>query len=105
MDYLHDRVIALAQYIADTGATVRQAAAHFGISKSTVHKDMTTRLFYEAPSLYAAVRQTMRRGSPQLRICIQYSRKHAFVNLFLPRRSIFSLFPHFECVQSTFSSL
>ncbi len=59
MDYLHDRVIALAQYIADTGATVRQAAAHFGISKSTVHKDMTTRLFYEAPSLYAAVRQTL----------------------------------------------
>lgn len=59
MDYLHDRVIALAQYIADTGATVRQAAAHFGISKSTVHKDMTTRLFYEAPSLYAVVRQTL----------------------------------------------
>ena len=59
MDYLHDRVIALAQYIADSGATVRQAAVHFGISKSTVHKDMTTRLFYEAPSLYAAVRQTL----------------------------------------------
>lgn len=59
MDYLHDRVIALAQYIADTGATVHQAAVHFGISKSTVHKDMTTRLFYEAPSLYAAVRQTL----------------------------------------------
>ena len=59
MDYLHDRVIALAQYIADTGATVRQAAKKYGISKSTVHKDMTTRLFYEAPSLYAAVRQTL----------------------------------------------
>ena len=66
MDYLHDRVIALAQYIADTGATVRQAAAHFDISKSTVHKDMTTRLFYEAPSLYAAVRQTLDLNKAQI---------------------------------------
>ena len=59
MDYLHDRVIALAQYIADTGATVRQAAKKFGISKSTTHKDCTERLSQINPSLAAAVRQVL----------------------------------------------
>lgn len=39
-----ERAIRLAQYIIDKEATVRQAAAQFGISKSTVHKDITTRL-------------------------------------------------------------
>lgn len=39
-----ERAIRLAQYIIEKEATVRQAAAQFGISKSTVHKDITTRL-------------------------------------------------------------
>ena len=34
-----ERTIALAHYMVDSGATVRQAAARFGVSKSTVHKD------------------------------------------------------------------
>ena len=38
-DVLHDRVIAVAKYIVEHGATVRQTAKEFGISKSTVHKD------------------------------------------------------------------
>ena len=38
------RVIAAAEYIAATGATVRAAARVLGVSKSTVHKDMETRL-------------------------------------------------------------
>ncbi|MBR4068621.1 MAG: sporulation transcriptional regulator SpoIIID [Clostridia bacterium] len=41
---LEERCIAVAQYIADTGATVRRAAQHFGISKSSVHKEMKLRL-------------------------------------------------------------
>lgn len=41
---IEERCIAVGQYIADTGATVRQAAQHFGISKSSVHKDMKLRL-------------------------------------------------------------
>ena len=57
--YIEERAMEIARYIIDNNATVRQAAVHFGISKATVHKDMTTRLFYEAPSLYAAVRQTL----------------------------------------------
>ena len=40
---IEDRAISLAQYIIDTGDTVRGAAKKFGVSKSTVHKDVTLR--------------------------------------------------------------
>lgn len=39
-----ERAIRLAQFIVENEATVRQTAAKFGISKSTVHKDITSRL-------------------------------------------------------------
>ena len=39
-----DRAIRFAQYIIENGATVRETAKEFGISKSTVHKDVTERL-------------------------------------------------------------
>lgn len=42
--YIEERAIAIAQYIIDSKATVRQAASRFGVSKSTIHKDMTERL-------------------------------------------------------------
>lgn len=42
--YIESRVLEIASYIIDTGATVRTAAKEFGVSKSTVHKDMTDRL-------------------------------------------------------------
>ena len=43
-DYIANRVILLANYMIDTKATVRQAAVKFGVSKSTVHKDISDRL-------------------------------------------------------------
>ena len=43
----------IARYIIDNNTTVRQAAKHFGISKSTVHKDVTERLAQVNPSLAA----------------------------------------------------
>lgn len=43
-EYIADRVILLANYIIETKATVRAAAKKFGVSKSTVHKDVTERL-------------------------------------------------------------
>jgi putative DeoR family transcriptional regulator (stage III sporulation protein D) len=46
----------IAVYVIDTGATVRVAASHFGISKSTVHKDLTHRLKFINPSLYEKVK-------------------------------------------------
>lgn len=43
-DTMEERACELAVYIIETGATVRAAATKFGISKSTVHKDLTLRL-------------------------------------------------------------
>ena len=46
-EYIEERVLLIARYIIDNNATVRQAAKHFGISKSTVHMDVTKRNGYE----------------------------------------------------------
>lgn len=43
-DYIELRVLEISNYIIDTKATVRKTAVKFGISKSTVHKDVTERL-------------------------------------------------------------
>lgn len=43
-DYIEKRAVEIANYIIEHKATVRQAARHFGISKSTVHKDVSERL-------------------------------------------------------------
>ena len=43
-DYIEERAVELAYYIIKTKSTVRQTARCFGISKSTVHKDITERL-------------------------------------------------------------
>ena len=42
--YIENRVLSIADYIIETGATVRAAARVFGVSKLTVHKDITERL-------------------------------------------------------------
>lgn len=54
-----ERAISLAQYIIEHQATVRQAAARFEISKSTVHKDITTRLKKLNGVLYAQVQEVL----------------------------------------------
>ncbi|BAS28911.1 sporulation transcriptional regulator SpoIIID [Limnochorda pilosa] len=43
-EYIRKRVMEISTYIVDTNSTVRQAATVFGVSKSTVHKDVTERL-------------------------------------------------------------
>lgn len=43
-EYIRRRVLEISVYIIETSSTVRQAASVFGVSKSTVHKDMTERL-------------------------------------------------------------
>jgi len=56
---LEKRACELAVYIIDTGATVRTAAQHFGISKSTVHKDISWRLQQVNHGLYLQVRKIL----------------------------------------------
>ena len=55
-DTIEERACQLAVYIIETGATVRTAARHYGISKSTVHKDLSQRLPHINQNLYKQVR-------------------------------------------------
>ena len=56
---IEERACDLAVYIIENRATVRSAATQFGISKSTVHKDLTERLPRLDPALYKQVRQLL----------------------------------------------
>ena len=56
---LEKRACAVAVYMIETGATVRVAARHFGISKSTVHKDLSHRLKQYNYALYMQARQVL----------------------------------------------
>jgi putative DeoR family transcriptional regulator (stage III sporulation protein D) len=53
------RAVMLGQYIIENRATVRSAAKKFGISKSTVHKDVSERLKKENPLLYKEVKNIL----------------------------------------------
>ena len=55
-DYIEERAEEIGQYIVESGATVRQTAKKFGVSKSTVHKDVTERLVKINPYLAARIR-------------------------------------------------
>lgn len=58
-DTIDKRACDLAVYIIETGATVRRAAQQFGISKSTVHKDLSQRLPRCNKHLYRQVRKVL----------------------------------------------
>lgn len=56
---IEERAVAVAEYIVEHKATVRQAAGRFGVSKSTVHKDVTDRLLRINPALAASARKVL----------------------------------------------
>ncbi len=56
---IEERACDLAEYIIENKATVRAAAKQFGVSKSTVHKDITERLEYINKPLYLQVKSIM----------------------------------------------
>ncbi len=58
-DYITERVTREAEYIIETQSTVRNAALHFSISKSTVHKDVTERLENIDKKLFSDVREVL----------------------------------------------
>ncbi len=58
-DYIEERAIRIAEYIIGYNATVRQTAKKFGISKSTVHKDVTERLAQVNPVLAKEARKVL----------------------------------------------
>ena len=58
-DILEERVIAEGEYILDSGGTVRSTAEKFGVSKSTVHKDLSQKLYHLDERLYKEVRKLL----------------------------------------------
>lgn len=59
---IHMRILKEAEYIVKTNSTVRAAAGHFGISKSTVHKDVTERLKDIDKELFGEVRKVLNKN-------------------------------------------
>ena len=58
-DYIEERAVEIAGYIIEEKATVRQTAGKFGVSKSTVHKDVTERLPQINPALAKTARKVL----------------------------------------------
>ena len=65
---IEERAVALAQYIIENQATVRAAAAKFGVSKSTVHKDISERLPLYNRALYLQAKEVLARTKAQRHI-------------------------------------
>ena len=87
-EYIEERAVAIANYIIDHNATVRQTAKKFGISKSTVHKDVTDRLEHINPTLASKARVVLDVNTP----------KFTFTKGFLLREL-------FKCTASAINSL
>lgn len=71
MDSFYDidkRAIRFACYIIENGTTVRDTAKYYGISKSTVHKDVTSRLRHIDIDLYDKVRQVLNKNKAERHI-------------------------------------
>lgn len=64
-EYIRKRVLDVSQYIVETNATVRQAAEVFGVSKSTVHKDVTERLPRLNKELARKVKRVLERNKAE----------------------------------------
>lgn len=67
-DTIMERACKLAVYMIESGATVRAAAEQFGISKSTVHKDLSQRLPQYNKKLYLHVRRILEANKAQRHI-------------------------------------
>ena len=67
-EYIEERAVEIANYIIEHNATVRQTAKQFGISKSTVHKDVSERLKRVNPGLYREVEDILEINKAQRHI-------------------------------------
>lgn len=65
MDRAQDRAIIIGRHIVETGDTVRAAAEKFGVSKSTVHKDVSYRLEYVNPALWREVKTVLEKNKSE----------------------------------------
>ena len=64
-EYIELRVLRLAEYIVETGDTVRGTSKIFGVSKSTIHKDVSQRLFEINPALAKEVSRVLQKNKAE----------------------------------------
>lgn len=77
-EFLEERAIKLGEYISQNKATVRKAAKVFGVSKSTVHKDVSERLKGVNSELYNSVKKILDINKAQRHIRGGYATKHKY---------------------------
>jgi len=77
-EILEVRVLRLGEYIVQNKATVRRAAKCFGVSKSTVHKDVSERLQDINSSLYKEVKKVLEINKAQRHIRGGYATKNKY---------------------------
>ena len=65
---IEQRAVTLAKFITEQQTTVRVAARYFGVSKSTVHKDLTQRLPAISRTLYESVQEVLQRNKAERHI-------------------------------------
>lgn len=65
---MKERILMLADFVIKSGSTVRHAAEMFGVSKSTVHKDLSQRLETVDPALYEKVRKVLDKNKAERHI-------------------------------------
>ena len=66
--YIEERAVIVAKYILEKNTTVRQTAKTFGVSKSTIHKDVTERLEEINPSLALEVKRILEKNKSERHI-------------------------------------
>ena len=95
------RAVQLGEYIAAHNATVRAAAAAFGCSKSTVHKDVAVRLRSISPALYGQVRAVLARNKAERHLRVFFL-NHFFIEGAAKSGCFYP--PVWNCCNAPFSS-
>jgi putative DeoR family transcriptional regulator (stage III sporulation protein D) len=78
---VEERAAMLGEYIIESKATVRSAAKKFGISKSTVHKDVSQRLRSVNPAMYREVREILDTNKSQRHIRGGIATRNKYIKL------------------------
>lgn len=80
-DYIEQRAMEIANYIIESNATVRQTAKRFGISKSTVHKDISERLIHINPNLAVEAKKVLEQNKAERHIRGGLATKEKYMKL------------------------
>lgn len=79
-EYIAQRVLNIAEYVIKTGCTVRTAAKIFNVSKSTVHKDLSERIFEVDPKMSVMIEQILKNNKDERHIRGGEATKNKYLN-------------------------